>query len=320
MRKVKKFSQGGRAEAARDRRMADIEKDYQRAIAKGKSEKEAKAKRDQRIADARDDYAKRTGGDRTETRAAEKAAEARLSAARRGAGKDMKPVSVLSGGDKSLAAKADMPKVDTPKIGEDKPKAGGYDSMSFSAAFRQAMKDKGPGETFTYRGTPIKLEYASGKKSPNTAPSADRAERPTAARGTGAGAGAGASSSARGSGTTASTRPNPLAQYERERTRREGTTGSGITVTASRAQVEAAKAAARKKAAAFLAEQQRAARDAAVRRGQRPATFGRPTDAQLDRIADQQGFNKGGKVKKYAKGGKIDGIAIRGKTRLKRKK
>lgn len=121
-KKRKKFAEGGRAERMRDRRMADIEKDYQRAIARGTSEKEARAKRAQREADARDDYAKRTGADRTETRAAEKAAEARLSAARRGVDKDMKPVSVLSGGDKSLAAKADMPKVDTPDLSAPAPK------------------------------------------------------------------------------------------------------------------------------------------------------------------------------------------------------
>jgi hypothetical protein len=119
MRKIKKFAAGGstdRAERMRERRMADIEKDFQKALAKGKSEKEARAKRDQRIADAKDDYAKRTGADRTETRAAEKAAEAKLTATRRGVDKDIKPVSITSGESKSLAAKMDMPKVETPDL------------------------------------------------------------------------------------------------------------------------------------------------------------------------------------------------------------
>lgn len=119
MRKIKKFAAGGstdRAERMRERRMADIEKDFQKALAKGKSEKEARAKRDQRIADAKDDYAKRTGADRTETRAAEKAAEAKLTATRRGVDKDIKPVSITSGESKSLAAKMDMPEVKTPDL------------------------------------------------------------------------------------------------------------------------------------------------------------------------------------------------------------
>lgn len=116
-KKRKKFSEGGRAERMRDRRMADIESDYKKALARGKSEKEARAKRAQREADARDDYAKRTGADRTETRAAEKAAEARLTATRRGVDKDIKPLSVTAEGSKPLAtAKVDVPKVETPKV------------------------------------------------------------------------------------------------------------------------------------------------------------------------------------------------------------
>lgn len=113
MRKVKKFSEGGRAAARRDRRMADIEKDYQKALAKGKSEKEARAKRAQRIADTEDDYAKHTGADRTKTRAAEKAAEARLSAARRSPDKDMKPLAFLN---QDTPAPLPTPKIDTPKV------------------------------------------------------------------------------------------------------------------------------------------------------------------------------------------------------------
>ena len=126
MRKMKKFSAGGRADRAKarmDRRMADIEKDYKIALAKGKSEKEANAKRDQRIADTKDDYAKHTGADRTATRAAEKAAEARLTAARRSPDKDVKRLSVVSEGSKPVETKIDVTeKVETPRFDAGRPK------------------------------------------------------------------------------------------------------------------------------------------------------------------------------------------------------
>ena len=82
---VKKRADGGsvdRNKARLDRKIADIEKDYQKAQASGKGAV-AKAKYEQRMADARDDYAKWTGADRTETRAAESAAEKALTEARR---------------------------------------------------------------------------------------------------------------------------------------------------------------------------------------------------------------------------------------------
>jgi hypothetical protein len=81
--KAGNFKDGGRAELLRDRRMKDIEKDYKIALAKGKNEGVAKAKYEQRKADAADDYAKRTKADRTETRAAEAAAERTLKKVRK---------------------------------------------------------------------------------------------------------------------------------------------------------------------------------------------------------------------------------------------
>jgi hypothetical protein len=155
MRKVKKFAKGGgtgRADAMRDRRMADIESDYKKAIARGVSEKEARAKRAQREADARDDYAKRTGADRTQTRAAERAAETRLSAARRSPDKDMKPVSVASEGPSRKPLVDTSVKADTPSPGR----------QSFSQAFAAARK---AGEkTFTWNGKPYTTEMRGGKK------------------------------------------------------------------------------------------------------------------------------------------------------------
>lgn len=83
-RTMKKFSAGG-AQGRYERRMADIEKDFKKAMARktGKDAEVAEAKRQQRIADAKDDLAKRTGGDRTATRAAEKLAESNLTKTRK---------------------------------------------------------------------------------------------------------------------------------------------------------------------------------------------------------------------------------------------
>jgi histone H1/5 len=77
------YKDGGRAEMRNERKMADIEKDYKIALAKGKNEGVAKAKYEQRKADAADDYAKATKADRSVTRGAEKAAESALKEARR---------------------------------------------------------------------------------------------------------------------------------------------------------------------------------------------------------------------------------------------
>lgn len=117
MRKMKKFAKGGGAEAKRDRRMEDIASDYNKAIARGMSEKEARAKRAQREADARDDYAKRTGADRTETRAAEKAAEQRLTASRRSQDKNILSVGVASEGPSRKPVDTTPAKVETPSVG-----------------------------------------------------------------------------------------------------------------------------------------------------------------------------------------------------------
>jgi hypothetical protein len=83
-RTMKKFSAGG-AQGRYDRRMADIEKDYAKAMTRktGKAAEVAEAKRQQRIADAKDDFAKRTGADRTATRAAERTAESNLTKTRK---------------------------------------------------------------------------------------------------------------------------------------------------------------------------------------------------------------------------------------------
>jgi hypothetical protein len=73
-----------------------------------------------------------------------------------------------------------MPKVDTPKVGGSS--SGSYDGMSFSAAFRQAMKDKGRGGTFTWKGKSYKLETAGDKKAPTPVRPAQSAGRSTTSR------------------------------------------------------------------------------------------------------------------------------------------
>jgi hypothetical protein len=83
-RAMKKFSAGG-AQGRYERRMADIEKDFKKDSA-GKTGRAAEvlaAKREQRIADAKDDLAKRTGADRTATRKAEYDAEKNLTRTRK---------------------------------------------------------------------------------------------------------------------------------------------------------------------------------------------------------------------------------------------
>ena len=146
-KKMKKFSEGG--EAARsakinkryDNKIADIKSDYEKALAKGKDAAVAKAKYEQRMADAADDRAKWTGGDRTQTRAAEKAAEKNLSMTRK-YGPRSSDTQVAKAEEK-LASKAPLSSVDTSEL--NKPK-----TTSFKDAFRAARKagDK----TFTWNG------------------------------------------------------------------------------------------------------------------------------------------------------------------------
>lgn len=291
MRRMKKFAEGGkasRAERMRDRRMADIEKDFQKALAKGKSEKEARAKRAQRIADARDDFAKRTGADRTETRAAEKAAEARLKAARRSPDKDMKPIKALEGGSRSLATKADLSKMvkPAPKVGAKPEAKKSYDDMSFGAAFRQAMKDKGKGKTFTWKGKSYKLETAGDKK-------------PT-------------------------TPARPAASTKKETPRYGASFGRPQASAASKPKEE------KKSVGRRMMERSASGQQAQISKlGRELSGLGSAIAAPFSRIrsageesdrARGVGKAKGGKVKKYAKGGKIDGCAVRGKTRAMRKK
>ena len=284
-KKRKKFSEGGRAERMRERRMADIEKDYQKALAKGKSDKEAKAKRDQRIADARDDYAKRTGADRTETRAAEKAAEARLTAARRSPDKFTRPVSVTSEGPSRKPLVDTSAKVETPKVGASSGK------QTFSQAFAAARKDGA--KTFTWGGKSYTTEMRGEKKPATPARAAASAAGNTSA--TRYGANFGKPEVGGKADKTPATPPKTPATPPKDKS-----AGKEMIETSARrqqAQIDELGGTLRGLLSPFLRNKTNA-----------------PTYERFG------GKAKGGKVKGYAKGGKIDGIAVRGKTRAKRKK
>jgi len=140
-RKMKKFSEGG-AQGRYDRRMADIEKDFKKAMARktGKDAEVAEAKRQQRIADAKDDLAKRTGADRTATRKAEYDAEKNLSRTRK------------FGADKP-AAKTEPAKTIAPAAAPAAaPEAAKAKPSSFKEAFKEARSRLGAGKTFTFGG------------------------------------------------------------------------------------------------------------------------------------------------------------------------
>jgi len=141
---LKKFADGGSAQARYDRRVADIQSDYEKRAKSGNASVAA-AKRDQRMADAKDDLAKRTGADRTKTRADESAAEAALTQARRtrGASYDTAQSIKRVTSDQPIASAKDLPTLTV------KPSV---EPSTFSAAFKAARADKGSGKTFMWRG------------------------------------------------------------------------------------------------------------------------------------------------------------------------
>lgn len=259
MARTLKFAKGGRAEAQRDRRLADIESDYQKALARGKSEKEARAKREQRLADARDDYAKRTGADRTETRAAERAAEQRLTAARRSPDKDMKAVSVASEASKPATTKVDITtKVDTPTVSNK------------------------PAPKATPRPAPKPVRRAAPKPAPKAAP------KP-----------------ASGATPKSSPKPDVMASYRAAAARNAAESPEVKKRTSqllSGPITDPRSVSAKEMENRSVAEKQAIARRRAAALGLKPARFREPVSTR------------------YAKGGKVDGAAVRGKTRGMRKK
>lgn len=380
MRKMKRFADGGsdKYKAKYDRKVADIESDYEKAKARktGRAAEVAKAKYEQRMADAKDDLAKWTKSDRTETRAAEKAAERNLSLTRRFGSAEPKFE------DKPLGS-ARPSDAELTKITSDASQKFS-DSGSFKAAFAAARKDPSKPKTFTWRGTSYTTELASEKPR-------------TAARSTGA-----AASGRAGTPTTNTRAATELARTaarsqqnvrderaknqadfrKRMQANRDGTTTTAgtaprtaATYTPTLAEKRAAelrsmaaadrKLAADKKnysgeaiaarlrgalgitssressATAMEKQAQRkrwqdveaqGAKDAqdyasAKKRADRIAAGSKPNATSTEKFYAKypDAMKKGGKVakkaaptKKYAKGGKIDGCAVRGMTKAKR--
>lgn len=319
----KRYAAGGstsRAQSQFDRRMADIESDYQRQIERGKDPSVARAKRRQREADARDDLAKRTGGDRTATRAAERETERSLSAARRSAsGRSPARREALSAAARTPsrapslesitpAAAATSSDVAAATSTSRAPSAQtNRDSMRFGAAFRDARE--AGNRTFTWRGREYTTEVA-GSGPPSTG-------RRTTARPSG-----GTSGTPRGAGATG-TAP-----------RRAGTTNRTTPREEARALRAEAQNLADRMSASNRAQNLSRSRVNPNRPDQMRRTDFTPEDVlspeqrarvyrgMFQRQDNRASFSnaKGGSIKKMAKGGSIDGIAKRGKTRAKRKK
>jgi hypothetical protein len=150
-RAMKKFSAGG-AQGRYDRRMADIDKDFTKD-SKGKSGRALEvleAKRAQRTADAKDDLAKRTGADRTATRAAERAAESNLTKTRKyGAAKSV--TAEAPAATTKITDSLPTPKMDS-SIGASKPKAKA--SVRRPTAPPRTNKDAAPPASDTKTSAP----------------------------------------------------------------------------------------------------------------------------------------------------------------------
>lgn len=329
-RKMRKFADGGNARY--DRKVKDIESDYQKALKMGKEAGVAKAKYEQRMADAKDDLAKWTKADRTQTRAAEQAAERNLSEARRTKGESMRRSDAFGA---KLAEKAPDLRGNTGKV--EAVKTSDSPATTFAAAFRAARADKGPGSTFTWQGKSYSTNMAGeGTSKPKATQSASRS-------GTGS---TGGNKPAATTTPKAQQTPAPKAQPPENKDTREIVVEGrkpkptpkqwieGKTAGERMGNVMAApfKAAAKYNPLSLVASaifdgepsKPKAPRQRTPLEAERKADYMRRS--QDERAAGRQGnadyyereanrLKKGGKVKKYAKGGKIDGCAVRGKTR-----
>lgn len=322
----KRYAGGGstdQTKARYDRKIADIESDYAKAKARktGRAAEVAEAKYNQRMADAKDDFAKWTGGDRTQTRAAESAAERNLTMTRRyGA---VKPVSGM--GDTPLATPKAMSDADVAKL-TSTARQGVSDAGGFGSAFKaaRAAGDK----TFTWRGKSYTTQTAGeGRSAARPASRASAPARPAAAATrtpaptpgrapTPAPGRAPASAPAKGTSPWAKDAKGNWVDPGARGTRMGDVLTLGLTAAARNYYKNKDKADADAKS---KAEQEARARATRGRRMMDEAiTSGKKLEApSLIRAASKK---KGGAVKKYAKGGKIDGCAVRGKTRTPMKK
>lgn len=329
-RKMRRFAEGGDTyqTARRARKEADIESDYQKALKAGKNAQIALAKKEQRMADAADDFAKWTRADRTQTRAAERAAESALSEARRTQGRSIT--------DRDLGSRinpAPTEPIKTPKI--EAPDLSGYfkaPTSSKAAAPRPRPRPATTAPTSAPRTQRAGVTYSGDALTREQArlAAADKAYR--AARGipdTGFGGSSPAPALAPSSASaTASSTPTVSDRAQN-----------------LRAQVLRALQARQAGTPAFTMSFPSTARADDLRRAAEARRRSRIAVNPDDTGEEDSGYRKGGSIKKkpakkmakggaakkpvkkscgggmrYAKGGSIDGCAVRGKTRAKRTK
>lgn len=325
-RKMRRFAEGGDTyqTARRARKEADIESDYQKALKAGKNAQIALAKKEQRMADAADDFAKWTRADRTQTRAAERAAESALSEARRTQGRSI--------ADRDLGSRinpAPTEPIKTPKI--EAPDLSGYfkaPTSSKAAAPRRApatqaaaQREEAPKPRRTWYDRPT----SSTSPGASPAPKAPPPQPPTSQSSNKAPSLYIGEAAARRQARNVPSRMSvDLAAIGR---------GYDAAQQETRAKVARHRARMAAQRAREFAEQ--AAAERAAKRPPMPLSQW-PQD-QLSQFTPEdtdtyplKAMRKGGTakakpmmkkpVKKMAKGGSIDGCAVRGKTRAKRTK
>lgn len=286
-KKVRKFSDGGRAQARFDRKVADIESDYKKAQARktGRAAEVAKAKYEQRMADAKDDLAKWTGADRTQTRAGEAAAERNLTHTRRfGA----RPTPKLDVSGPTPTSSAQIAAATT------KPSAG---KQTFAQAFRAARQ--GGGSTFTWRGKSYNTKMAS--EAPRATPKPNVVRR-----------------NVQQAAVETAVKQAPAARADRSMAIKGNTAYDRAQAAAAKrnADATAANRAQVTGGPRFNPNRPDQMRRTNVRADElmTPEERAAAYRAKLTRTAGI-GAKKGGSVKKLAKGGSVDGCAKRGKTR-----
>lgn len=332
-RKMRKFADGGNARY--DRKVKDIESDYQKALKMGKEAGVAKAKYEQRMADAKDDLAKWTKADRTQTRAAEQAAERNLSEARRTKGESVRRSDAFGA---KLAEKAPDLRGNTGKV-EAVKTSSEPSALTFAQKFRMERDRLGPGKTFTWQGKSYSTNMAGeGASKPKATQSASRSgtgstggnkpaaktpdktvdntPKQSASSGVKAGPSAGDNKTISGLGMLgggwprAISKPAPKAEAPNTPSAYSRYLASTMSTTKAAEADRAARDAKTKAAADAAAKDREAKRKQLV-------------DSMISDSLGKTGpsaMKKGGKVKTYAKGGKIDGCAVRGMTRAARKK
>ena len=284
--KMRKFSAGG-AQGRYDRRMADIEKDYKIALAKGKNEGVAKAKYEQRKADAEDDRAKRTGADRTATRAAERASEVTLKEARRTKGMSITKRDMAADFKKYFADKPMTAKAAEPAAEKAKP-------QTFGAAFKEARARLGSGKTFTYNGKSFTTNIAGEGRKPTSGGSSTNKGATTPPASTKAKIGASNAPSDQGFSSKSKILGSP--KDTRTETPKTGNKGTSRLARAADPK-DTSSAASRARAGAALSYLNPFSY---IPKG---ASFEERAEAARRQARQAEGKAKGGKIMKYAKGG-----------------